>query len=58
MQRTFSLADGRRVGRDVSQTWIHLDSLLEMTLVMFGDECLELVLAWGFTKTGVLSLIR
>ena len=38
---TFLLADGRRVEREIGQTWVRLDGLAQMTLVVFGDEGTE-----------------
>ena len=35
---TFILADGRRVERDIGQTWVRIDSKAVITLVVFGDE--------------------
>lgn len=37
-QLTFALADGRRIQRDVGQTWIRIDGRAVITLVVFGDE--------------------
>ena len=35
--RTFALADGRRVHRDIGRTWIRVNGATEMTLVVFGQ---------------------
>ena len=35
--RTFALADGRRVRRDIGRTWIRVNGATEMTLVVFGQ---------------------
>ena len=43
-RRTFQLADGRQVERDVGQTWIRHNGLEQMTLVVFGTEDSEAVL--------------
>ena len=37
-QLTFALADGRRIQRDIGQTWIRIDGRSVITLVVFGDE--------------------
>ncbi len=34
---TFILADGRRVERDIARTWIRIDGVAEMTLVVFAE---------------------
>ena len=43
-RRTFILADGRRVERDVGRTWIRVNGSSEITLVIFGQEGSEPVL--------------
>ena len=40
-RRTFSLADGRRVERDVGRTWIRSNGSQEVTLVVFDGEDTE-----------------
>ena len=40
-KRTFELADGRQVERDVGQTWMRVDGEAVITLVVFGDESAE-----------------
>ena len=35
-QFTFILADGRRIRRDVGQTWIRIDGRSVITLIVFG----------------------
>ena len=37
-QLTFALADGRRIQREVGQTWIRIDGRAIITQVVFGDE--------------------
>ena len=37
-QLTFALADGRRIQRNIGQTWIRIDGRSVITLVVFGDE--------------------
>ena len=37
-QLIFALADGRRIQRDIGQTWIRIDGRAVITLVVFGDE--------------------
>jgi GTP-binding protein HflX len=34
----FALADGRRVEWEIGQTWVRLDDVAQMTLVVFGEE--------------------
>ncbi len=43
-RRTFGLADGRQVERDVGRSWIRVNGYEEMTLVVFGEEGSEPVL--------------
>ena len=43
-RRTFRLADGREVERDVGETRVHVDGTARMTVVVFGDEGAEPVL--------------
>jgi len=33
----FTLADGRRVERDIARTWIRIDGVPEMTFVVFAE---------------------
>ncbi len=35
---TFALADGRRIERDMGQTWIRVNGEAEISLVVFGAE--------------------
>ncbi len=41
---TFILADGREIQRPVGRTWIRIAGRSEITLVVFGDEDVELLL--------------
>jgi clan AA aspartic protease len=52
-QVTFILADGRRVQRDVGQTWIRIDGRSVITLVVFGDDNAEALLG-AYTLQGLL----
>ena len=40
----FRLADGRRLELDIGQTWVRLDGIAQMTLVVFASEATSPVL--------------
>ena len=48
----FILADGRRIQRDVGQTWVRVDGKSVITLVVFGEEGVEPLLG-AYTLEGV-----
>ncbi len=48
----FILADGRRIERDVGQTWVRVDGKSVITLVIFGDEGVDPLLG-SYTLEGV-----
>jgi clan AA aspartic protease len=49
----FILADGRRIARDVGQTWIRIDGKAVISLVVFGDEGTDALLG-AYTLQGLL----
>ncbi len=48
----FILADGRRIERDVGQTWVRVDGKSVISLVVFGEEGVEPLLG-AYTLEGV-----
>ena len=48
----FILADGRRIERDVGQTWVRVDGKSVISLVVFGEESEEALLG-AYTLEGV-----
>ncbi|MFN3476955.1 MAG: retroviral-like aspartic protease family protein, partial [Candidatus Methylomirabilales bacterium] len=52
---TFLLADGRRIERDIGQTWVRVDGRSVITLVVFGEEGMESLLG-AYTLEGVRLL--
>ena len=55
-QLTFILADGRRIRRDVGQTWLRIDGQSVMTLVVFGDEGIEPLLG-AYSLQGLMLAV-
>lgn len=52
---TSLLADGRRIERDIGQTWARVDGRSVVTLVVFGEEGMESLLG-AYTLEGVRLL--
>ena len=48
----FILADGRRIERDVGQTWVRVDGKSVISLVVFGEESEEALLG-AYTLEGL-----
>ncbi len=55
-QLTFVLADGRRIQRDVGQTWIRIDGHSVITLVVFGDEEMQPLLG-AYSLQGLMLAV-
>ena len=55
-QLTFILADGRRIRRDVGQTWLRIDGQSVTTLVVFGDEGIEPLLG-AYSLQGLMLAV-
>jgi len=55
-QLTFALADGRRIQRDVGQTWIRIDGRTVITLVIFGDEGMQPLLG-AYSLQGLMLAV-
>ena len=55
-QLTFALADGRRIQRDVGQTWIRIDGRAVITLVVFGDEGMQPLLG-AYSLQGLMLAV-
>ena len=55
-QFTFILADGRRIQRDVGQTWIRIGARSVITLVVFGDEGVEPLLG-AYSLQGLMLAV-
>ena len=52
----FILADGRRIERDVGQTWVRVDGKSVISLVVFAEEGVEPLLG-AYTLEGVLLTV-
>lgn len=52
----FLLADGRRIERDVGQTWIRIDGRSVITLVLFGDEGMQPLLG-AYSLQGLMLAV-
>ena len=55
-QLTFVLADGRRIQRDVGQTWVRIDGRAIITQVVFGDESVQPILG-AYTLQGLMLAV-
>ena len=55
-QLTFALADGRRIQRDVGQTWLRIDGRSVITLVVFGDEGVQPLLG-AYSLQGLMLAV-
>ena len=55
-QLPFILADGRRIRRDVGQTWLRIDGQSVTTLVVFGDEGIEPLLG-AYSLQGLMLAV-
>ena len=53
---TFALADGRRIQRDVGQTWIRIEGRTVITLVVFGDEGMQPLLG-AYSLQGLMLAV-
>ena len=56
-QLTFVLADGRRIQRDVGQTWVRIDGRAIITQVVFGDESVQPILG-AYTLQGLMLAVE
>ena len=52
----FILADGRRIERDVGQTWIRINGRSVITLVLFGDEGMQPLLG-AYSLQGLMLAV-
>ncbi len=48
----FILADGRRIDRDIGRTWVRVDGRTELTLVVFGEPDMQILLG-AYTLEGL-----
>ena len=55
-QLTFALADGRRIQRDIGQTWIRIDGRAVITLVTFADESIQPLLG-AYSLQGLMLAV-
>ena len=55
-QLTFVLADGRRIQRDVGQTWIRINGHSVITLVVFDDEDMQALLG-AYSLQGLMLAV-
>ena len=55
-QLTFALADGRRIQRDIGQTWIRIDGRAVITLVTFADEGIQPLLG-AYSLQGLMLAV-
>ncbi|MYC29959.1 MAG: Retroviral aspartyl protease [Chloroflexi bacterium] len=56
-QLTIALADGRRIQRDVGQTWVRIDERAIITQIVFGDESVQPILG-AYTLQGLMLAVE